>query len=70
MNKPVQLGSHSLRANIRINADELYEVRHWAKQLGVTEAQLLSAVEQVGPLVAAVKQYLAGKSTEGATDTT
>lgn len=70
MNKPVREGSHSLRANIRINADELYEVRHWARQLGVTEAQLLSAVEQAGPLVAAVKQYFEGKNAEGVAATT
>ena len=65
MNKPVKQGSHSLRANIRINVDELYEVRHWAKQLGVTEAQLLSAAAQVGPLVAILKQYFEGKNAEG-----
>ena len=70
MNKPVKQGSHSLRAKIRINVDELYEVRHWAKQLGVTEAQLLSAAAQVGPLVAILKQYFEGKSAEGVTGTT
>jgi hypothetical protein len=70
MNKPIQQGSHSLRANIRINVDELYEVRHWAKQLGVTEAQLLSAVAQVGPLVAVLTQYFKGKSAERVTGTT
>jgi hypothetical protein len=50
--------SNSLLANIRINVDEPYEVRHWAKQLGVTVQQLSGAVEQVGPLVDAVRQHL------------
>jgi hypothetical protein len=46
------------RANIRINADEIYEIKHWAKQLGVTVQQLRSAIEQVGPLVNAVCLHL------------
>jgi len=50
--------SNSLIANIRINADEIYEVNHWAKQLGVSIYQLRTAIEQVGPLVYAVCQHL------------
>ena len=49
---------HSLRANLRINVDEVYEVTHWAKQLGVSDLQLRSAITQVGPLVDSVSQYL------------
>jgi len=44
--------------NLRINVDEIYEVRHWAKQLGVSVPQLRAAIEQVGPLVDAVCQQL------------
>ena len=44
----------SLRANIRINVDEAYEVKHWARQLGVSVERLRAAITQVGPLVDAV----------------
>jgi len=44
--------------NIRINADEYYEIKHWAKQLGVSIEQLRAAIEQVGPLVDAVRLHL------------
>jgi hypothetical protein len=50
--------STPLRGNLRINVDEIYEVRHWAKQLGVSIQQLRAAIEQVGPLVDAVRQHL------------
>jgi hypothetical protein len=38
--------------------DEIYEVKHWAKQLGVSIEQLRVAIEQVGPMVDAVRQHL------------
>ena len=50
--------SATLRGSLRINVDESYEVRHWAKQLGVSIQQLRSAIEQVGPMVDAVRQHL------------
>ena len=50
--------SATLRGNLRINVDESYEVRHWAKQLGVSIQQLRAAIEQVGPMVDAVRQHL------------
>ena len=50
--------SATLRGSLRINVDESYEVRHWAKQLGVSIQQLRAAIEQVGPLVDAVRQHL------------
>jgi len=50
--------STTLRGNLRINVDESYEVRHWAKQLGVSIQQLRAAIEQVGPMVDAVRQHL------------
>ena len=50
--------STPLRGNLRINVDEIYEVRHWAKQLGVSIQQLQATIEQVGPLVDAVRHHL------------
>ena len=48
----------SLRANIRINVDEAYEVKHWARQLGVSIERLRAVIAQVGPLVDAVRHHL------------
>jgi uncharacterized protein DUF3606 len=45
----------------RINVDEDYEVRDWAKSLGVTEDQLRSAVAKAGPMVKDVKAHLQGR---------
>ena len=53
--------STPLRGNLRINVDEIYEVRHWAKQLGVSIQQLRAAIEQVGPLVGALCLHLKDK---------
>ena len=50
--------SNSLRANIRINVDEAYEVKHWARQLGVSIERLRVVIAQVGPLVDAVRLHL------------
>ena len=50
--------SATLRGSLRINVDESYEVRHWAKQLGVSIQQLRAAIEQVGPLVDAIRHHL------------
>ena len=50
--------STPLRGNLRINVDEIYEVRHWAKQLGVSVKQLRAVIAQVGPLVDAVRLHL------------
>ena len=50
--------STPLRGNLRINVEEIYEVRHWAKQLGVSIQQLRATIEQVGPLVDAVREHL------------
>jgi len=35
-----------------------YEVRHWAKQFGVSNEQVRAAIEQVGPFVGAVCLHL------------
>jgi hypothetical protein len=50
--------SNRLLGNLRINVGEIYEVRHWAKQLGVSIDQLRTAIEHAGPLVDSVRQHL------------
>jgi hypothetical protein len=42
----------------RINIDEDYELRDWAKSFGVSEDQLRSAVAKAGPMVKDVKAHL------------
>jgi hypothetical protein len=42
----------------RINVNEDYEVRDWAKSFGVSEDQLRSAVAKAGPMVKDVKAHL------------
>jgi uncharacterized protein DUF3606 len=42
----------------RINLNEDYEVRDWAKSLGVSEDELRSAVAKAGPMVKDVKAHL------------
>lgn len=42
----------------RINVHEPWERRWWTSQLGVSEAQLIQAVNAVGPMVADVKRHL------------
>ena len=58
MKKRTQQQLKSVLAIIRINVDEVYEVRHWAKQFRVSDVQLLAAVKKVGPMVYVVRQYL------------
>jgi hypothetical protein len=43
---------------IRINVNEDYELRDWAKKLSVTPEQLKAAVKKVGPVAAAVAKEL------------
>ena len=42
----------------RINVNEVYELRDWARSLGVSEDEVRSAVVQVGPMVKDVRAYL------------
>lgn len=42
----------------RINVSEDYEVRDWAKKLGVSEDELRQAVAKVGDRADAVRQHL------------
>jgi hypothetical protein len=43
---------------IRINMNESWDVRYWAKELGVTEEKLMEAIDAVGVQVDAVRKYL------------
>jgi hypothetical protein len=43
----------------KININETWEVTYWTKTLGVTEQKLREAVKAVGPMVTAVKKWLA-----------
>ena len=42
----------------RINLSEDYEVQYWTKELGISEAQLRSAVSAVGNTDKAVRAHL------------
>lgn len=42
----------------RINMNEDYEVRHWAKALGVSRDELERAIAKVGNSAAAVRKEL------------
>ena len=43
----------------KINMSEDYEVKYWAKELGVSREQLQEAVDKVGNSAAAVRKELA-----------
>ena len=42
----------------RINVDQEYEVRDWAKHFGVSEDELRQAVQAAGPMVKDVQRHL------------
>ena len=44
------------RAQQKINVQDKKEVQFWAKELGVTEIELMTIVFQIGPLVKHVKR--------------
>jgi hypothetical protein len=44
--------------NDNINIHEYFEVEHWTKELNVTVEVLRDAVEQVGPSIQSIKNYL------------
>ncbi len=46
---------------LRINLNEAYEVRDWAKKFGVTEEQLRAATKKAGPMAADVERELKKK---------
>jgi hypothetical protein len=45
----------------RINLNQDYEKRDWAKRLGVSEQELTDAVRAVGDSAEKVREYLKGK---------
>jgi hypothetical protein len=42
----------------RININEDYEVQYWSEKFGVSKAELVSAVDAVGPMVSDVARRL------------
>jgi len=46
---------------LRINTSEPYELRDWAKKLGITKDELRTAVVQVGNIAKDVERYLKHK---------
>jgi hypothetical protein len=42
----------------RVNVNEDYELRDWAKRFGVSKEQLKKAVEKVGPMAKDVEREL------------
>jgi len=46
----------------RININQPYEIRHWARKFNVTRRELREAVEKVGPSVAKVQAELASRA--------
>ena len=54
------------RDRSRINVNEDYELRDWAKKLNVTPDRLKEAVEAVGTQATRVQQYLAGETDKSA----
>lgn len=51
-------GKRDYRDRDRINRDEPYEVEYWAKTLGVSKAQLLTAIDKAGVMVKDVRRQL------------
>ena len=45
----------------RINVNEDYELRDWAKKFGVSQAELKAAVKAVGDNASAVEKHLKGR---------
>jgi hypothetical protein len=52
------LGNRGSPDRDRINLDEEYEVRDWAKKFGVSEDELRNAVRAVGDRADKVRQHL------------
>ena len=46
---------------MRVNVNEKWEVEHWTKKFGCTEAQLRAAVKAVGVMAADVEKHLKKK---------
>jgi hypothetical protein len=50
--------SRGPRDRTRVDVDQDWEVTWWSKGFGVTVAELKSAIEQVGPLIADLDRRL------------
>lgn len=50
--------SRDEQPNLLINPDQEWQCRWWSKELGVTPRQLREAIQQVGPMSKAVREYL------------
>lgn len=44
--------------DLRININQAWELRDWAKKLNISQEKLIEAVKKVGPLVTDVKKFL------------
>jgi hypothetical protein len=47
-----------MRDRSRINVNQPHEMSYWSKKFGVSEAELRTAVEKVGPMADKVEQQL------------
>ena len=45
----------------RVNVDQEYEARYWAKKWGVTPEELRSAVASVGPMVSDLERHFGAR---------
>lgn len=52
------LNDRGPRDRSRINVHEQWELSYWCRHFGVTPAQLMNAVNQVGVMVNDVRRYL------------
>jgi hypothetical protein len=55
---PDDLGQRGPPDRKRINVNETWELNWWAKELGVSPAEVISAVRAVGPMAADVRRHL------------
>jgi hypothetical protein len=46
----------------RINVNQPHEMTYWSRKFGVTEGELRTAVEKVGPMADKVRQHLGDKA--------
>ena len=56
MQRPLK--SRDEQPNLLIHPDQEWQCRWWSKELGVTPRQLKEAIQQVGPMSKAVREYL------------
>ncbi|OFZ72997.1 MAG: hypothetical protein A2W04_03060 [Betaproteobacteria bacterium RBG_16_64_9] len=59
---PQHLSDRTPRVWGRIDLGKDYEVRYWARKLGVTERELRETVQTVGPIIEKVREHFAQHS--------